>query len=283
MNTAQFARLERRFLRLVCQDRPLDEAARACLAEDPQVLPVSSWVEASSEALALARLNIYAQLYFARLRDSLRDDYESCAKLVQARTFDRLAAGYILQHPSDNPSLRYHGRHFPEFLSRGRREGGDAFAELRPDLVDLSRLEWSRIECFDAADAAALTNERLKSLGATSFEDLRFALVPAVQLLTTEYSVSALWDALAQGAQLPAAQACSERLLVWRRGFTVQHRVLEPSEARALTLVTRGANFASVCEAFADSADDVDGAGRLALATLLRWLADELLLDGIDS
>lgn len=283
MNTAAFARLERRFLRLVCQDRPLEEAARACLADDPEVLPVSGWVEAPSESLAFERLNIYAQLYFARLRDSLRDDYAGFAKLVTARTFDRLASRYILRHPSDNPSLRHHGRHFPEFLSRGLGEVGDAFADLRPDAADLCRLEWSRIECFDAADAAALTSARLKSLKSGSFEDMRLALVPAAQLLTTRHSVSALWDALELGTDLPAPRADAERLLIWRRGFTVLHRVLEPNEALALSLVAEGAKFADVGEALATGTHDLQSAASLALSALLRWLTDELLLDRFDT
>lgn len=278
MTVPQFVTLQRRFLRLVSQERPLDAAAREGLAEDSALLPLASWIDAPDEALALERLNIYAQQYFGRLRDSLRDDYANFAKLVRPRTFDRIAARYITQHPSDNPSLRYHGRHFPEFVRRGLQARGEAFAELRPDVTDLCRLEWSRIERFDAPEATPLSAERLKSLAPEAWGGVRLGLVPAACLLTTEYVVSEVWAALERGAEPPPARPGPERLLVWRRGFAVQHRALDASEAKALERVRAGTTFAGVCEVFAAPAGDLASAGRRALAALLQWIADEILI-----
>ena len=87
------------------------------------------------------RLGIYAHMYFSRLHDSLREDFPQCAQLLGPEAFQRLAARYLVRHPSDNPSLRYHGRHFPGFVREYLRED----RELRPDLAELCQLEWARI------------------------------------------------------------------------------------------------------------------------------------------
>src|SRR4051794_18576333 len=116
MSAPHLARLQRRFLTLIAQPDPLPGAARALGVGDPGAAQLSSWLRADSEELAAARLGIYAHMYFSRLHDSLREDFPHCARLLGPEAFQRLAARYLVRHPSDNPSLRYHGRHFPGFV-----------------------------------------------------------------------------------------------------------------------------------------------------------------------
>jgi hypothetical protein len=272
----EFARIQRRFLALVSQPAPLNEAAAALAAQDAGAAPLAAWIVAETEERAAARLGIYAHMYFARLRDSLREDYESFAALVGDEGFDRIAAQYLLQHPSNKPSLRYHGRHFPQFLRRRREQLEGLVGALRPDLADLCALEWARIEVFDAPEVGLLDAATLATLAEHDWPELKLALVPAQRLLTCDYAVTGLWQARVRGEAAPEPESSAGSLLVWRRGFAAYHRVVPADEARALQLLQAPARFADLCQSFSDGTD-LESAVARTLQLLRQWLADELL------
>ena len=95
-----------------------------------------------------ARLEIYAGMYRARLLDVLREDFPRTLAVVGDDGFAALASGYLDRVPSRNPSVRHAGQRFADFLET--EPTTPAF------LADLARLEWARVEVFDAADAAPL-------------------------------------------------------------------------------------------------------------------------------
>jgi len=281
MSAPHLARLERRFLKLIAQPDPLRQAACALERDDPGAARLSSWLQADAEETAAARLGVYAHMYFSRLHDSLREDFPHCARLLGAEAFQRLAARYLIRHPSDNPSLRYHGRHFPGFVRQCLLEHAEP--DLRADLADLCELEWARIEVFDAADTAVLNTAQLAALRALEFADLRLRSVSATRILELGFTVDGLWSAC-DGEQPPAPlNETPQTLLVWRRGFRVYHRAVTGLEAQALQVLRgEGTRFAELCELFAED-------GSLGLATeraashLGQWLSDELLTRAPDA
>jgi hypothetical protein len=193
MSEPEFARVYRRFLALIAQPEPLGEAAVALCSRDAAAAPLASWIVAGHEEQAEARLGIYAHMYFTRLRDSLREDYESFARLVGDEAFALIAAQYLVQYPSDNPSLRYHGRHFPRFLREQRELIERLVGPLRPDLAELCALEWARIEVFDAPPAELLSPASLAPLAEHDWPELELQLIPAQRLLTCDHALEALW------------------------------------------------------------------------------------------
>src|SRR6266404_5978685 len=66
---------------------------------------------------ATQRLGIYAEMYWARLLDVLRDDFPRVAAIVGDDRFTTLAAAYLERHPSTNPSVRWVGGDFAAFLA----------------------------------------------------------------------------------------------------------------------------------------------------------------------
>jgi hypothetical protein len=275
--STSYRELERRFIRLITQPRPLLTAAHDLLESEPGILPLSNWIAAPSEDIAVARLGIYAHMYFARLRDSLRDDFELFARLVSPTLFARLAARYLERHPSDDPSLRHHGRHFPEFLRREIANEDRGFVDVRPDAPDLCRLEWERIEVFDAPSSTPLQRERLVGLAPEAWAGLEVALAPTVRLVNAGFAVSALWSALEVARTPPRVLLRPERLLVWRRGFQVFHRAIDDDdEWRALLCLRQGALFSAVCECFDR---DAEANAERALSALLQWIADEIVIE----
>jgi hypothetical protein len=277
MSEPAFAQLYRRFLGLVAQPKPLAEAAEASLPSDSAAAPLAGWIDAPNDVEAAARLGIYAHMYFARLRDSLREDYECVAALLSEETFARVALEYLLQHPSDQPSLRYHGRHFPRFLRERRRELELAVGPLRADLSELCQLEWARIEVFDAPEVELLHSAALAHLSERDWPELILQLIPAQRMLPNEYAVETLWRALTQHEVAPDPEPAAGALLVWRRGFAAYHRRVPADEARALRLLQAPTRLADLCGALAEGRD-AESAAERTLQLLSQWLVDELLV-----
>jgi hypothetical protein len=276
MSEPGFARVYRRFLALIAQPEPLGAAAAALASGDAGAAPLAGWIVADNDEQAAARLGVYAHMYFARLRESLREDFESFAGLVGDGAFDRIVAQYLLQCPSDHPSLRYHGHRFPKFLRRQREPLEGLVGALRPDLADLCELEWARIEVFDAPKVELLHAATLAELAEQDWPNLELELVPAQRLLSCDHEVAGLWLAAARGEPAPAPPSTPSSLLVWRRGFAAYHRVVPADEARALRLLQAPIRFADLCSSLAESAEFTSAVAR-TLQLLHQWLVDELL------
>jgi hypothetical protein len=269
VSAPRLAVLERRFLRLIAQPAALDAAARELTELDPGASPLSGWLR-GSESFVSSRLGIYAHMYYARLRDSLRQDYPKLAVVLGTKAFARLALEYLVDNPSDHPSLRYHGRHLARWLERGA-----CSVSARDDLAALARLEWARIEVFDAAEAAPLDAEQLAAYPVAHWPSLRLQRVPACAAVETNFAVAALWSAADGDEPLPEVTDERETLLVWRRGFRVYHRPLQRAEAALLERLATSATLSELCEAAAEMTGG-DAATKV-LGWLRQWLADELL------
>src|SRR2546425_3687919 len=150
-----------------------------------------------------ARVGVYVDAYFGRLRDVLRDDFPRVAALLGPH-FEGTARGYLEAHPSEHPSVRHLGRLFAAYLERR--------ADLPPYLSDLARLEWARIEVFDAPDAKPLDAGALREVPAEDWPGLRFVPIPALALVRARWPVHEIWA----GAD-PAAFATAPTALRVRR------------------------------------------------------------------
>ena len=174
--------------------------------------------------------------------------------------------------------------------------GSPAEATVAPHLADLARLEWARVEVFDAADAEPLRLADLESLPPDEWPALRLRLIPACLALESAWPVHEIWAsadpeasqrptrrpmpaAARDGAAERARQAWTREptvVRVWREGFSVSHAAMGPDEQRAFRVLARGEPFAEICAAIEDGLD-ADTAARQVGAILLRWLEDGLI------
>src|SRR5690242_10865637 len=93
------------------------------------------------------RVGVYASMYLWRLVDALAEDFPKVAAALGRERFADVVRAYLARHPSTEPSVRHLGRALPAFL-----------VGVEPAwLADLARLEWTRLDVFDAPDAAPLT------------------------------------------------------------------------------------------------------------------------------
>jgi hypothetical protein len=262
---------------------------------------------------AVERLDIYANMYFYRLRDGLAEDYPKVSAIIGGADFHNLVTDYLLRHPSTHWSLRYLGAALPGFLA------GHPLAERFPFLADLARLEWARIDVFDAPDAPLLSRDSLTSRSPEVLDELPIRPIPASRLLALDWNVAPVWRTveddlagdesggthsaavMATGSECfssPLAIDPPERrrchLLVWRHDFAVLHRSLNAVESACLAAAAGGeATLPGLCRVFLEEAepqpvgaagetDDgpaagVDAASRQMAGYLGRWLEDGLL------
>lgn len=162
------------------------------------------------------RLNIYANMYFYRILDSLKEDFPSILEKLGDDGFHNLITEYLVAYPPTHYSLRYAGQHLADFLT-GHRVQDD-------ELANMARFEWAQLEAFDAADAALLTESDLQKIPPDQWPGLQLKFHPSVQLVAHDHHV------------------------VWRRDLKVVHRIADDVEWHLLSQIRSGCEFADLCE-----------------------------------
>lgn len=220
-----------------------------------------------------ARLAIYAEMIFIRIRDAVTEDFPATRAAIESTTgsdaWEPLLRAYLRVHPTSDPDLRRAGRDLPAYL-RAACTGPAAW------IGDVAELEWALVRAFEAADAVPLAVADLEALPPEDWPALRLRAVPSLLLLEHAVPADTIHRRLVDGEPLPDPNEAGCRLRVWRQGFTVYQRRIEPIEQAALARVLHGTDFASLCEWLAERVPEGE-ASQTALRLLQSWLADELL------
>lgn len=235
----------------------------------PQRERADSLVRDRPPLAAVERWDIYANMYFFRLRDCIQLDFAAVAGVVGGVAFHNLITDYLLAHPPSHFSLRYAGQHLPEFLD------AHELSRQRPFLADLARLEYAIVDSFDAADTMPLRAEDLRGVPPQEWPGLRLTVAPAVRLLALSWPVADIWRDAKDGKDIAPIEATKTHMRVWRRDMRVFHKTIDGREAAALATLMSGGTFAQVCDAVATHDDDAEA----ALALLQTWLAEQVLRD----
>jgi len=214
-------------------------------------------------------LAAYRHAYWARLRDALADNFPAVAQALGDDGFAALADAYASAQPPGEPSIRWHGHAFAEFL---------AHEAPHPALADLARLDWALRQAFDGGEQPPLSREWLGGQSPAAWATRRARLQPHASLLQLDWAVAPLWHALnaardaGQEADLPAPEPLAHALLVGRGddGQT-QWRSLADDEAEALALLLGAASLADWLQTQGEAALPQ------AVAWLQRWAGDRLL------
>jgi putative DNA-binding protein len=223
---------------------------------------------------AVEHLEIYANAYFYRLLDILKEEYPATLAVLGADHFHNLVTGYLLEYPPTEPSVLYAGRYLADFLK------GHPLRERWAYIADLVRLERTVLEVFHRADAPALDAETMRAVPVADWPNLEMRAHSTVAILDSEWPVNELLRAVENKLEWHEPAHTAVSIVVWRKGFDVYYRALEPGERGALGLALEGklegTSFATMCEAVAAEypGDDAPAAINRLLA---RWLADGLL------
>jgi putative DNA-binding protein len=219
---------------------------------------------------AVEHLEIYANAYFYRLLDILKEEYPATLAVLGEDHFHNLVTGYLIEYPPTEPSVLYAGRYLADFLE------GHPFRERWAYIADLARLERTVLEVFHRADAPALDAETMRAVPVADWPNLEMRAHPTVAILDSEWTVNELLRAVENKLEWHEPAHTAVSVVVSRKGFEVYYRTLERGERAALALALQGTTFATMCEAIATEypGDDAPTAINRLLA---RWLADGLL------
>lgn len=232
---------------------------------------LAEWIRGDQRLDAVGRLDVYANMYFYRLLDVLRADYPKLCAVLGEPAFHNLVADYLEACPSGNPSVRHLGARLPGFLAT------HVFATGAPNLPDLARLEWARVEVFDRADAPVESRAGLAGLAPSQFARLALRLIPAHALVDVSFAVDDLWRRIEAGEESGETAAGRRRLLVWRKETAVFHRRLDEVETDLFRILEPGTSFGEVCERLGAIADPEVAAQR-AGELLAGWLDGGLVM-----
>ena len=255
--------VQRLFLELVTAPEGVAKALEAREARgEPGRAAVAEIFSGDERMPAGERLDVYANMYFFRLRDVLAEDFARTAGALGEARWHNLVTDYLLAHPPTSWSLRWAGEALPEFLR------GHAYGAERPWLADVAALEQARNEAFQALDAPRLDPQSLAAVPPEEWPGLRFEALPGTALVESRWDLAAWWEG--DGSEPPREAEETRALLVARDAEgDVRHAPLDAPDAKAARLLLGGEPFADVCEAYAPASPAE--AGRRALA-LLRGL-----------
>jgi len=243
----------------------------------PQTLDdLERLIESDDRLSAGQRLEIYANAYFYRILECLKEDFPATLTTLGDDNFHNLITGYLIEYPPTEPSISYAGRYLGEFLR------DHPFIEQWPFLADLARLERTLIEVFHAADAKPLDAATMRSVAPEDWPGFGMRTHPALAIVDCCWRVDEFLRAMetaeagADGSpQAPARSPVS--VLVWRKSSQVHYRALEHPERAALDVARAGTKFSAICEAIAaDIGETDDDGGQVVLVSrlLARWLDD---------
>ena len=263
----KLADVEARFYELVTAR---DSVAATVAAGGPDLRrAVEEMVAGDARLPAIARLEIYADMYFARIHDVLRDEYAKTAAALGAAAFHGLVLDYLDACRPDHPSMREVGARLPAFLA------AHPTVARQPWLAELARLERARLEMVDSADVETLTPEALRTLQPERFAGLRLRLVPGHALFATRFDVVPLWRS--DDPEAAVREPSPTALLVWRRELDVLHRAVDGEEADWLRRLEGGdVTFEELCAGLAQGRTDEAAAAR-AFELVGCWASDGLL------
>jgi len=150
-------------------------------------------VDRSKRRTSVERLEVYANAYYARLLECLRDEFPALLHAVGDEVFDGLAFGYLQAYPSTSYTLSNLSRNFARFLEETRPRDEDDASPSWPDfMIDLARLERTYSEVFDGPGAERLTllkADEIQTLPPEAWPAARLVPVPCLRLLALRYPV----------------------------------------------------------------------------------------------
>ncbi len=220
-------------------------APPVCKRSAPRLRNAAGLIKPNSRMSAFERLEIYRQSYWARLLDSLEEDFPGLQVVLGKRAFRRLSEAYLAHSPSRSFTLRDLGSRLVPFLQKH-----PAYAGSNPELaLDMARLEWAHIEAFDSAAEPPIGPEDLIELDA----GLKLRLQPHLRLLELRHPVDdwliRIQSGLAKRKRTLLRPSEVTFLAVHRAGEGVYYRSLAPGEFRILSAFQRGQTLQEVLKA----------------------------------
>lgn len=223
-------------------------------------------IRRSKNLSAEERLAIYANAYYARLLECLRESFPVLTKTLGADVFNDFAFDYLQTYPSKTYTLNRLGDHFADFLNQTRPDRTPENPNPQTDwpdfLIDLARLEWNIEQVFDgpgAENKPTLLTEDLQRLTPEMFATARLVPNCSLKLLEFKFPVNAYYTA-AKGLKdtdeaPPPPNPGQQFLALHRRDFIVRRTELSAAQHALLGSLQSGSTITAAIIAAAGYTD----------------------------
>lgn len=159
-----------------------------------------TFIKPNDRLSAFARLEIYNQQYWWRLRAAMEEDFPGVRAVLGKRRFAKLVVAYLQECPSSSWTLRNLGAKLPEFI-RTKTTWTEPYTALA---LDMARTEWAKIEAFDEAEWPRLEAQAIASQDPAR---MQLYLQPHLRLLKLDYPIDTLVGKLRRHLGKVAASA----------------------------------------------------------------------------
>lgn len=217
------------------------------------------------------RLEVYAQGYPARVRESIAEVYETLRAVMEEEAFEVLCLEYAAHHGAEDYNLNHAGKDLEEFLKIS------PFSKKALFLPDLARFEWALWEVFHAVDSENfMTKDGLERIPAEDWERSVFYFKPSVRTFESPWPVLDLWryrrDKTAVSNVL--LEGNPQRVLISRLGDQVRCELMTSDQRRLVEMLMAGATLGTACETLAE----ISEAEELPIASWFHgWVRDGLI------
>ena len=225
-----------------------------------------NWVSEQSGLPAASRMQIYANAYLMRLRETIDTDHEILGMYLGDDLFEKMVEGYVRQHPSTFRSLRQFADALPDYLAK------DEFFSQYPLLSELAAFERRLINAFDAADSETASFAELQAIAPELWPNIHFRFHPSLQLFSCSTNAVESWQALKAEQAPPQPETNEQRYwLIWRGKERLTEFIsLAPYQQALIHGFLEGNNFASQCESMLQWFDQEQAALQV-LQALQAW------------
>ena len=277
--------LQRRMARAVMQPLTRQEGMRVRNAEGARMADeAGAFIKPNDRLTSFERLEIYNRQYWFRVFSGFEEDFPGLQAIVGKKRFENLMRAYLEANPSTSFTLRNLGSKLQEWLAE-HPEWTEPREKLAADMV---LLEWTHIECFDAAQWPPLAPEKLAMVGPSS----KFELQPYLYLIELAYPVDDLLiavrnesgssDTSSNNATVfrkskyvrQVAELAPQKLwlAVHRMENSVYYKRLEPEEFLMLQALQRGETLEAAIEfGFHESARSEAERGEFLQLVFRTW------------
>jgi len=246
-------------------------ARRAAAAREDE-RAAAEHVKPSASLAPIERVAIYADAHYARLLGVLQEDYAALRVLAGEAGFDRIARGYLADHPPRAFTLSLLGDALPDWIAAQRSLARRAL------LADVARLERAMTVVFDAPRESVLSPGDLAALPPETWVDPKPRLIGALELLAFGHRANAIVRATRHGEALPELGRARTHTLVWRKDHVVWRQDLEPAAYAVLAQLKAGASLAVAVSA-AERAPDARNLEARVASWFSSWAQDGLFAE----
>ncbi len=193
-------------------------------------------ISSTPQLSARERLAIYSGSIMAAHIEVLQEAYPVCNRLVGSDFFKMMAAYFVQQNPSRQPTFNDYGKEFSFFIKQYPPAKSLCY------LPDIARLEWAWHVAMYGEYNDTFEWTKLENFSTDRYNYMKFALPKDGTLLRSEYPIHHIWQVNQEQAvdKIISLDEGGVFLFIWRKQYVMHMDVLTEQEYLVLNAIASG-------------------------------------------